>query len=139
MLTNTPAPLDFTPSRAGVAAVGSRRGHRAAAPGHSARSLGSDRRASITSLLIGHWQFEASFCTPGEGHEKGGAMTAVALTTSVLRVGCMVFDNDFRHPAVLAKEAATIDVLTGGRFEFGIGAGWHKPEYEQAGISFERL
>ena len=65
-------------------------------------------------------------------------MTAAALTTSVLRVGCMVFDNDFRHPAVLAKEAATVDVLSGGRFEFGIGAGWHKQEYDRAGIPFER-
>jgi alkanesulfonate monooxygenase SsuD/methylene tetrahydromethanopterin reductase-like flavin-dependent oxidoreductase (luciferase family) len=43
-------------------------------------------------------------------------------------VSCSVFDNDFRHPALLAKEAASLDVLTDGRFEFGIGAGWNKAE-----------
>jgi probable F420-dependent oxidoreductase len=69
--------------------------------------------------------------------EPGPALTALALATSTLRVASLVFDNDFRHPALLAKEAATIDVLTGGRFEFGIGAGWHKQEYDQVGIPFE--
>jgi probable F420-dependent oxidoreductase len=69
--------------------------------------------------------------------EPGPALTALALATSTLRVASIVFDNDFRHPALLAKEAATIDVLTGGRLEFGIGAGWHKQEYDQVGIPFE--
>src|SRR5215472_7502566 len=69
--------------------------------------------------------------------EPGPALTALALATSTLRVASLVFDNDFRHPALLAKEAATIDVLTGGRFEFGIGAGWHKREYDQVGIPFD--
>jgi probable F420-dependent oxidoreductase len=69
--------------------------------------------------------------------EPGPALTAAALATTTLRVGCTVFDNDFRHPALLAKEAATIDVLTGGRFEIGIGAGWHKDEYERVGIPFD--
>jgi probable F420-dependent oxidoreductase len=64
-------------------------------------------------------------------------MTA-ADTTSTLRVGSLVFDNDFRHPVMLAKEAATLDVLSGGRLELGLGAGWMKPEYERAGIPFER-
>ena len=61
----------------------------------------------------------------------------LALATSTLRVGSLVFDNDFRHRALLAKEAATIDVLTGGRFKFGIRAGRHKHEYDQVGIPFE--
>ena len=43
--------------------------------------------------------------------------------------------NDYRHPVVLAKEAATLDVLTGGRFELGIGAGWMTTDYEQAGLA----
>lgn len=68
----------------------------------------------------------------------GPAMMAAALATSTLRVGCHVFDNDFHHPAMLAKEAACIDEFSGGRLEFGIGAGWHKGEYEQAGIPFDR-
>jgi probable F420-dependent oxidoreductase len=65
-----------------------------------------------------------------------GTMAAAMLTTR-LRVGAFVFDNDFRHPAVLAKAVATIDVLSGGRFELGIGAGWLKEEYDQTGIPFE--
>ena len=69
--------------------------------------------------------------------EPGPAMVVAALATSTLRVGCTVFGNDFRHPALLAKEAASIDVLTGGRFEFGIGAGWNKREYDQVGMPFD--
>ena len=65
------------------------------------------------------------------------ALTAAALATTRLRVGSLVFSNDFRHPAVLAKEAATIDVLSGGRFELGLGGGWLRAEYDQTGIPFE--
>jgi probable F420-dependent oxidoreductase len=65
------------------------------------------------------------------------ALMAAADATSVLRVGSFVFDNDFRHPALLAKEVAALDLLSGGRFELGIGAGWHRPEYEQVGLPFE--
>jgi probable F420-dependent oxidoreductase len=65
------------------------------------------------------------------------ALTAAALATTTLRVGTVVFDNDFRHPAVLAKETATLDVLSGGRLEVGIGAGWKKNEYDQTGIPFD--
>ncbi|MBO0779705.1 MAG: LLM class F420-dependent oxidoreductase [Ktedonobacteraceae bacterium] len=66
------------------------------------------------------------------------ALMAAADATKTLRVGSFVFDNDFRHPALLAKEAATLDLLSGGRFELGIGAGWHQSEYEQAGLPFDR-
>src|SRR5256712_4881817 len=66
------------------------------------------------------------------------ALVAAADATSTLRVGSLVFDNDFRHPALLAKEAATLDVLSGGRLELGLGAGLMKPEYDQAGIPFDR-
>jgi alkanesulfonate monooxygenase SsuD/methylene tetrahydromethanopterin reductase-like flavin-dependent oxidoreductase (luciferase family) len=52
------------------------------------------------------------------------ALMAAALATTSLRIGSTVFDNDFRHPVMLAKEMATIDVLSGGRLEMGIGAGW---------------
>jgi probable F420-dependent oxidoreductase len=65
------------------------------------------------------------------------ALVAAADATSTLRVGSLVFDNDFRHPVMLAKEAATLDVLCDGRLELGIGAGWMRPEYERAGITFE--
>ncbi len=48
-----------------------------------------------------------------------------------------MLDNDFRHPVLVAKEAATLDILTGGRFEFGIGAGWMTTDYEQSGIPMD--
>jgi probable F420-dependent oxidoreductase len=66
------------------------------------------------------------------------AMAAAATATETLRIGCLVFDNDYRHPLVLAKELATLDVLSGGRVEVGLGAGWMAPDYEQAGIAFDR-
>jgi probable F420-dependent oxidoreductase len=64
------------------------------------------------------------------------ALAAAASATTTIRLGVSVFANDFRQPAVLAKEAATLDLLSGGRFELGIGAGWLKTEYDQAGIPF---
>jgi probable F420-dependent oxidoreductase len=65
------------------------------------------------------------------------ALTVAADATTTLRVGTLVLDNDFRHPVVLAKEAATLDVVCGGRFEFGIGAGWLTTDYRQSGIPME--
>jgi probable F420-dependent oxidoreductase len=65
------------------------------------------------------------------------ALTAAAGATRTLRVGSLVLDNDYRHPVVLAKEAATLDLLSEGRFELGIGAGWLRDEYERAGMSFD--
>ena len=66
------------------------------------------------------------------------ALMAAADATTTLRVGTMVYANDYRHPVVLAKEAATLDLLTGGRFELGIGAGWMTTDYEQAGLPLDR-
>ena len=65
------------------------------------------------------------------------AILTAAEATRSLRVGSYVFANDFRFPVMLAKEAATLDVLTGGRFEFGIGAGYLRSEYEQAGLPYD--
>ncbi|MDQ6796061.1 MAG: TIGR03621 family F420-dependent LLM class oxidoreductase [Chloroflexota bacterium] len=65
------------------------------------------------------------------------AMATVAAATDKLRIGTFVFNNDLRHPAVLAQDLATLDVLSGGRLEIGIGAGWNKPEYDRAGLPFE--
>jgi probable F420-dependent oxidoreductase len=66
------------------------------------------------------------------------AMMAAADATTDLRVGTLVFDNDYKHPVVLAKEMATIDVLSGGRVEFGLGAGWMHSDYEQSGIPLDK-
>lgn len=65
------------------------------------------------------------------------ALTAAALATTTLRVGTMVLANDFRHPAMVAKEAATLDVLSEGRFELGLGAGWQLTDYETTGLPLD--
>jgi len=65
------------------------------------------------------------------------AITAAADATSTLRVGALVYDNDYRHPVVLAKEMATLDLLSEGRLEVGMGAGWMRSDYEQAGIAYD--
>jgi probable F420-dependent oxidoreductase len=60
-----------------------------------------------------------------------------AAHTSTLRVGSLVYDNDYKHPAILAKEAATIDLLSDGRLEFGIGAGWMRSDYDALGLPYD--
>jgi len=77
-------------------------------------------------------------------HMIGGAWAAMpalavaATATQKLRVGTLVIDNDFRNPTVFARECATLDVLTNGRFELGIGAGWLDRDYQSTGIPFDR-
>ena len=65
-------------------------------------------------------------------------ITVAALATSTLRVGTLVLCNDYRHPVVLAKELATLDRISDGRLEIGIGAGWMTTDYEQAGLPKDR-
>jgi len=65
------------------------------------------------------------------------ALAAAAAATTRLRVGTAVLNNDFRHPALLAREAATLDLLSDGRLELGLGAGHMQSEYEQAGLAFD--
>ena len=71
-------------------------------------------------------------------HEPLTVLAAAATVTSTIRFGPYVLCNDFRHPTVLARQAATVDVLSGGRLELGIGAGWYIDEYERAGLPFDR-
>lgn len=66
------------------------------------------------------------------------ALAAAAAATSRLRVGTFVINNDLRHPALLAREAVSVDLLSGGRFELGIGAGHMQSEYDEVGIGFDR-
>jgi probable F420-dependent oxidoreductase len=61
---------------------------------------------------------------------------AAAVATTTLRIGSHVFANGYRHPVILAQEAGTLDLLSDGRLEFGIGAGWLPADYEAAGIPF---
>jgi probable F420-dependent oxidoreductase len=64
-------------------------------------------------------------------------LTAVAMATDRLGLVPLVFNNDLRHPAVLAQELATLDILSRGRLTVGIGAGWNEPEYAASGIPFD--
>ncbi len=65
------------------------------------------------------------------------ALAAVAAATTTLRMGSLVFGNDYRHPLVLAKEIATLDVLSDGRFEASLGAGWMRSDYDESGITYD--
>src|SRR5207245_11542350 len=65
------------------------------------------------------------------------ALAVAAEATSTLHIGSLVFDNDFRHPALLAREAATLDLLSQGRFELGLGAGYELEDYTQTAIHFD--
>ena len=73
----------------------------------------------------------------GRGVAPLPALLAAAMVTQRLHIGTIVLDNDFRHPAVLAKEAATIDLMTDGRLELGIGAGWMEADYRWSGLPFD--
>lgn len=64
-------------------------------------------------------------------------LAAIAAVDSRLRLLSTVFGNDFRHPAFLASEAATIDLISEGRLELGVGTGWLESDYEQTGIPFD--
>ena len=66
------------------------------------------------------------------------ALQAILSATTTLRASALVFDNDYKHPLVLAKELATMDVLSDGRVEIGLGAGWMIADYEQAGMTYDR-
>jgi F420-dependent oxidoreductase-like protein len=72
----------------------------------------------------------------GPYHEGWTLLAALAAVTERIRIGVLVSCNTFRHPALLAKEAITVDHISNGRLELGIGAGWYVPEHEMFGIPF---
>jgi probable F420-dependent oxidoreductase len=82
-----------------------------------------------STLLVGDHFLTPRSCT--------ARLAAAAAVTSALRLGSYVYCNDFRHPALLAKEAAELDRISDGRLELGIGAGWLKEEYDMIGIPFD--
>lgn len=90
--------------------------------------------AGVSSLLIRDHFSAGAF---GPQLAPFSALAAAAAVTERLRVGTMVLSNDFRHPAIVAHEAASLHHLSGGRFELGLGAGWYQPEYRAAGIPFD--
>ncbi len=65
------------------------------------------------------------------------ALQCAADATTSLRLGALVYDNDYKHPVVLAKELATMDLLSDGRVEIGLGAGWMVTDYERSGIPYD--
>ena len=67
-----------------------------------------------------------------------GGLAAAAAVTSRIRIGAFVFANDYRHPLLLARETATLDRISNGRVELGIGAGWNTSDYRQLGMAYER-
>ena len=78
---------------------------------------------------------------PSDGSmlESWTLLGAMAVSTSKIRIGCMVTSNTFRHPSVLAKMATTVDHLSNGRLIFGIGSGWFKREHEAYGVEFSTM
>ena len=66
-------------------------------------------------------------------------LATVAALTERMRISAFVHNNDFRHPAVLAQELATLDVLSHGRLDVAIGAGWNEPEYRAIGLPFDPI
>jgi F420-dependent oxidoreductase-like protein len=83
----------------------------------------------LTSVAIMTDPFEPSI-------EAWTALSALAALTKRVRLGTLVTGNTYRHPAVLAKMATTLDTISGGRLDFGIGAGWYLPDHEMFGIPF---
>jgi probable F420-dependent oxidoreductase len=75
----------------------------------------------------------------GGQHAPLPVLATIAAVTERLRIGTFVLNVDLRHPAVLAQDLASLDVLSGGRLEIGIGAGWNRPEYDAIGLSFDPI
>lgn len=83
----------------------------------------------------------ASLWMPDHFEDQWGpivGLTAAAAATTSIRLGALVFDNDYRHPAVLAKEMATLDLVSEGRLELGMGAGWLRSDYDRHGLAFDQ-
>lgn len=98
-----------------------------------------DRTWADSARALESWGYSTLF-VPDHFDEGLGPITAMAVAaavTTTLNVGSLVFDCDFRHPAVLARELASIDQLSGGRLEVGLGAGWKRLDYERSGIPMD--
>lgn len=105
------------------------RARRVEALGYSALHLADHFIGPGPALAAGNHPVQTLAAVP--------AMAVAAEATRTLRVGCRVFCIDYRHPVVFAKEAATLDLLSEGRLELGLGAGWLRSEYEATGLGFD--
>jgi F420-dependent oxidoreductase-like protein len=98
----------------------------------------ADNLGYDTAWVFDH--FLPIFSDPtGPCMEAWTALAALAMATHNVRVGAMVTGNTYRHPAVLAKMATTVDIISGGRLILGIGAGWFELEHQQYGIPFHTI
>ena len=102
------------------------------------------RAADGIELFESAWNFD--HFEPILGQPRNGpclegwtSLAALAQATSRIRIGCMVTGMPYRHPSVLAQMAATLDVISGGRLELGLGAGWNAEEADALGIDLPAL
>ena len=101
-----------------------------------------DNGAAFDSLwLMDHFVsgFGQEFGSEGPCMEGWTALAALAQATSRVKLGILVSGNSYRHPAVLAKQATTVDHISSGRLIFGLGAGWHEYEHQAFGIPMPPL
>ncbi len=96
----------------------------------------ADRRGFDWFSTSDHFQESPPQGGDGDCFESVGIMAAAAADTTQVRIGCLVFCVNYRNPGLLAKSICTIDHLSGGRAEVGIGAGWHQSEYRGFGYPF---
>jgi len=92
----------------------------------------------VSDHLFLDWGKYGGPADPQGSLECWTTLSALAASTQRIRLGSLTLCNDFRDPALLAKMAATLDLLSGGRLDIGLGAGWYEPEYAAAGIAFDR-
>ncbi|MFR9752753.1 LLM class F420-dependent oxidoreductase [Nocardia sp. 004] len=109
------------------------------ASGEGNKQEGGARKFVQTAVQAEEYGFDTFFVPDHLGDQIGpiAALGALTQATEKIRLGTSVLANGFRHPVVLAKDLATIDVLSKGRLEVGLGAGWIKEEFENAGIPYE--
>ena len=108
--------------------------------GYQTRGPLTDKSWLDTARMIEDMGF-SSLLMPDHFTDQWGpisALTAAATVTTDLIVGALVFGNDYRHPTILAKEMATLDQISEGRLEFGIGAGWMRTDYDEVGMAYDR-
>ncbi|MFC8385529.1 MULTISPECIES: LLM class F420-dependent oxidoreductase [unclassified Nocardia] len=110
------------------------------AAGEGNKQEGGARKFVQTAQEAEEMGYDTFFVPDHLGDQIGpiAALGALTQATSKIRLGTSVLANGLRHPVVVAKELATLDVLSKGRLEVGVGAGWIKEEFDNAGIAFER-
>jgi probable F420-dependent oxidoreductase len=129
--------MDRPPFRFAVQATNAASGREWRDTAHKVEDLGYST-LFLADHYLGPGPAQRAARTPRQDLAPIAAMAAAAAVTETLRVGCRVFCIDYHVPAVLAKEAATLDLLSDGRLELGIGAGWSGVEYDALGLDFDR-